>query len=317
MINDIAKLIKECSNIAILPHISADGDSIGSSLALAISLRSMSKCVDIISEEAIPENYMFLPDSNTIKVYNGEMSDYDLIIALDSGDIERLGKRGIFISKTVKTVNIDHHPTNTNFAIYNYIKSDASSVGEIIYCLLKEYDFFINADIATCLYTAIIADTGGFKYSNTTSQTHLIAAELIDYDLDISDISRRVFDVLTLGKLKLINIATGSIDIIEDGKISILSINDDILESIGAKEEDYDGIINFARNINTVEVAVTFRKKINGEIKVNFRSNRYVDVAKIAQKYGGGGHVRAAGVTFREGYDLVKEKIIKDIIDEL
>jgi phosphoesterase RecJ-like protein len=215
------------------------------------------------------------------------------------------------------TVNIDHHQTNSEFAIHNYVDSNSSAVGEIIYELIKMLEQKFDTEIATCLYVAIAADTGGFRFSNTTSITHKIVADLIGFGVNVSEISQQVFDSVTLGKVKLLGEAINSMELFEKGKLVCFTLSDEAIKKTGAKDEDCGGIINTGININGAEVAILLRVKQNREIKVNFRSKNYVDVSAIANMYSGGGHKRAAGCTVEGNLDDIKKKIIKDIKDSL
>lgn len=312
-LNNIISAIKAAKTIAILPHIYADGDSLGSSLALNIALQKIGKNTVVFIEEPIPFVYDFLPESKAAQLFSGNNQIFDLVIALDTGDLSRLGKRIEIFDNAKITVNIDHHLTNSEFAFHNYIDSNSSAVGEIIYQLIKMMDQNLDSEIATCLYVAIATDTGGFRFSNTTAVTHQIVADLIGNDVNVSEISQKVFDTVTHGKVKVLGEAIKSLELLEYGKLAVITISDETIKNVGAKDEDCDGIINTGRNINGVEVAILLRVKENGEIKVNLRSKNYVDVAAIANMYSGGGHKRAAGCTVQGKPEDVKKRLIDDI----
>jgi bifunctional oligoribonuclease and PAP phosphatase NrnA len=312
-LNNIISAIKATKTIAILPHIYADGDSLGSSLALNMTLQKMGKNTSVFIEEPIPFIYDFLPESKAAQLFSGNNQIFDLVIALDTGDLGRLGKRIEIFDNAKITVNIDHHFTNSEFAFHNYIDSNSSAVGEIIYQLIKMMDQKLDSEIATCLYVAIATDTGGFRFSNTTAVTHQIVADLISNNVNVSEISQKVFDTVTHGKVKVLGEAIKSLELLEYGKLAVLTISDETIKNVGAKDEDCDGIINTGRNINGVEVAILLRVKENGEIKVNLRSKNYVDVGAIANMYSGGGHKRAAGCTVQGSQEDVKKRLIDDI----
>ncbi|GAE87520.1 3'-to-5' oligoribonuclease A [Acetivibrio straminisolvens JCM 21531] len=240
-----------------------------------------------------------------------------MVIALDTGDMERLGKRAAIFNDAGITVNIDHHPTNTQFGQVNLVNTDSAAVGEMIYRLIEMMGINIDKDMATCLYVAIATDTGGFRYSNTTPVTHRITADLINNGVDVSYISQTVFETVSLPKVKLMGKAIENLELFENGKLAIIKITDDLLKSVGAKEEDCDGIVNIGRNIEGVEVAVVIRQRAGGELKINFRSKNYVDVSVIANRHSGGGHKRAAGCTIKCGINEAKEMLIKEIREVL
>lgn len=318
ILNKIISLIKESKKVAILPHISADGDAVGSSIALALALRKLDKDVVVILEEEIPKVYSFLPGIDTTRVYKSERQNFDTVIALDTGDMERLGDRAEVFNSAAITMNIDHHHTNSEYAFYNYIQRSSSATAEIIYQLIKMLGLNIDAEISVCLYVAIATDTGGFRYSNTTSLTHQITADLINNGVNVAEISQKVFDNTSIQKVKLMGIAINSLELLESGKIALITITDKDIKNAGAKDEDCDGIVNIGRNIDSVEVAAMLRQRDNGEIKINLRSKTFVDVASIVNMYGGGGHKKAAGCTTEnKQIQEVKSLLLKDIKDAL
>lgn len=314
MLSQIADTIKGSESVVILPHVFADGDALGSSFALALVLTGMGKKIRVLLEEAVPVVYEFLPGIGLSEVYAGtNHGRNDLAIALDCGDTERLGKRKAVFDNAANTVNIDHHVTNTEFASINYINTAASATGEVIFTLLGYLGREPGRDVATNLYVAISTDTGGFRYSNTTPETHHIAAELLGQRIDVADISQRMFDCATYGKVKLTGAAIQSLELADNGRIALMTVTNEMIRSCGAKEEDSDGVINTARNIIGVEVAAMLRQTDNGDIKVNLRSNQYLDVSGIAYRYSGGGHKRAAGFTVTGDLEQVKNRLLSDL----
>lgn len=313
ILDKIISQIKQSSNIAILPHVSADGDSIGSSTALALAIEKMGGKAVVYLEEEVPYTLSFVPGKHFTKVYDGTSDDHDLAIALDTGDLDRLGKRVEIFKKCAQTVNIDHHPTNTMFAGENYVHTGAAAVSEIIYQMIKIAGLDLDKDIATSLYVALVTDTGGFRYSNTTCITHQIAGDLINNGADVAFVSQQVFENSSLGKIRLTGKAIESLEVLEGGKLSVVAVTDEMLRECGAKEEDCEGIVNIGRSVRGVEVSVMLRYKDEGLVKVNLRSKEYLDVSAIAAKFTGGGHKRAAGCTVKGTLDQVKDDIIREI----
>lgn len=314
MINPkIIKLIKESANIIILSHIAPDGDSIGSSLALLKALKKWNKNVKFVLDDEVPETYKFLAGADKVeKPCNND--DYDVVIVLDSGDIGRLGKSAKYLNKK-RIINIDHHISNTSFGTYNLIDSNAAATSELVYNIIKMLGIDIDKEIAECLYIGIVTDTGQFQYSNTTSVTHNIAGDLINYGVNSSKLYRKIYQNNTKEKMKLIGEAIESLEFYLNDKISCITIKKEQFNEIGANDEDADGIINFARDINTVEVALFFRENSDGKVKVGFRSKDYIDVNIAAEQFGGGGHKRASGATIVGDIDIVKEQVIKKVIE--
>lgn len=311
--DEIVSKLKTAQHIVILPHVNADGDALGSSLALAIILDKLGKRVRIYLEEAIPDIYGFLPWKELAEVYAEESEQADVAVALDTGDRERLGRRAAVLDSANITINLDHHTTNNFFAAFNYVDAGASAVGEIIYHLIRLLGEKLTPNAALCLYTAIATDTGGFRYSNTTAVTHQIAGDLIKNGVDVAEISRVLFETTTLQKTRLMGLTIQTLELLEEGKVAFLTVTEDMLRQAGAREEDCDGLVNLGRNIAGVEASALFKQRVNGEVKVNLRSKKHLDVASIAARYGGGGHVRAAGFTVNEDLQTLRSKILDDM----
>ena len=316
-LNKIIEILKEANSIAILPHVFADGDAIGSCLALESLLSRLGKNVTVFLEEPVPAVYDFLPGAGGIEVFSGKNRNFDVAVSLDNGDYDRLGKRTAIFDNAKTTANVDHHFTNSEFAVHNYIDQKAAATGEIIFDIIKLFNENCDKAMATCLYVAIATDTGGFRFSNTTKRTHQIISELVGLGTNVSEISQKVFDSVSIEKVKLLGQAISSLEVLENGKLAVITLTEAAMKKAGAKDEDCDGIVNTGRNINGVEVAVLLRVRDNGEIKVNFRSKNYVDVATLANLYKGGGHKRAAGCTALGDLEEVKKKIMKDIKEVL
>ncbi len=307
----IVNLIKESSKIAILSHIMPDGDNIGSGLAMSMALNKLGKKATFILDDQIPEIYKFLTGALDIEKPNN-LYDYDLIIALDCGDMERLGESSKYIfNKTI--INIDHHVSNTSFGTVNLIDKNAAATGEIVYKVICELGVEIDKSIAECIYVAISTDTGHFQYSNTSSATHKVVSDLLQYGINVQKIYRSIYQNNSKQKIALIGEALKSLQFIFRDKVSIVKLTKKQIDDALGKDEDSEGIINIARDIDGVEVAV-FLKEIDYDlIKVGFRSKDYVDVSKLAQIFGGGGHMRASGCTIRNEMKKVEEMIIEEI----
>lgn len=317
VLDRIASVLNNSVEIAILPHISADGDALGSCLAIAMALQKKGKKVTVVLEEDIPYTYSFLPGINLTEVFTDKIKNYDTVMALDTGDTGRLGNRLDIFESARMTINIDHHGTNSEFAFHNFVNTNSAATGEIIYQLIKMIGVEPDPDISTCLYVAIATDTGGFRFSNTTSQTHQIAAELINIGINVAEISQRIFDSTSYEKVKLLGTAIEVLELLENGRIALIPLPSDLIKLTGAKEEDCDGIVNIGRNIRGVRVAAMLRQWENGEIKVSLRSSSDVDVSAIASLYAGGGHKKAAGYITKGSLNEVKNKLLNDIKEVL
>lgn len=313
MLLEIGKLIKEHKKFALICHTSPDGDSLGSMLGLYNFLTEYGKNADVYVEDKIAEKYCFLPGITEINNIDTLSNTYDVLFALDNGDVERFGSCKKLLECSNIVINMDHHLTNGMYGNINYVDTAASSVGEIVYQLLKQNGFSVSMNTAACLYTSIISDTGGFKYSNTTSATMTIAGELLDTGINISEINNNVFDVKTVPQVKLISHVTSTLNTYYEGKVAAIYLSKEMLRLSEAGEEDAGDFVNYARDIIGVEVGLFIKEKSDHISRVSLRSKNYVDVRKIAEKFGGGGHLRASGCTIEGNV----EKALSLILNEL
>lgn len=308
-------LINRYNNIFICSHIQPDGDSLGSVLALAMAIKKLKKesDINIIKVDDIPSDFFFLPNIDMIKDHSLDQ-EVDLIIGLDSSHRERLGIGAEFLQKAKAVINIDHHVTNENFGDVNIVIPNSGSTCEIVYKFIKYMDIEMDKDIAACLYTGINTDTGRFMYSNTTYETHMIIAELMKTGIDINDININIYQNRSMERTKLFLEALNQLELYAEGKVGIVVVTQDMLKKTNATIEDSEGIVSFVRDINTIEVACLLKEFSENEVKVSLRSKKYVDVAKISTKFGGGGHIKAAGCTINSEINIAKEMILKEIL---
>jgi phosphoesterase RecJ-like protein len=309
----IVDLICKEDNFAIVSHVSPDGDNVGSMLGLYNTLIDLGKNVDMFIDDPFPQAFSFLPKFNEAKHSNG-FDYYSCLFILDCGDLDRLGKCRELTERCKTTINIDHHISNKAFAHINLIDTEASSTGELILQVIKCGGFKISKDIASCLYTSILTDTGGFKYSNTTPITLNAVGELIDTGIDFTEIYSSIYDRKTVGQVRLISKVASTLEIQLNSRVAVLSLSRNMLIESGALEEDSNDMINIGRDIDGVEVAIFIKEKEKDVYKISLRSKKYIDVRKIAERFGGGGHVRAAGCTIEGSLENVKKKVIDEII---
>lgn len=311
--NELIYAIKKERYPVILPHVNADGDALGASIALALALEKLGKRPVVYLEEDFPVLYEFLAAGSQVQKFEEKINSPSLAIAVDTGDRKRLGRRIELFDSANITINIDHHTTNTFYAQFNDVRSSSSSAGEIMVDIIEALSIEIDRSIAECIYVAIATDTGGFRYSNTSAETHRIAARLLEKGIDVANLSRHIFETVSFEKVKLMGKAISSIELLCNGKVCTMCLTDEALKETGACEEDYDGLVNLGRNIRGVETALLFRHSSRG-IKVNLRSNEYVDVAEIASNFGGGGHQRASGFTIEGSLKDIMKKTIKQVM---
>ncbi|MDO5111101.1 MAG: bifunctional oligoribonuclease/PAP phosphatase NrnA [Clostridia bacterium] len=291
----IASYLQERDDYTIICHVSPDGDTLGSGLALYGALQKLKKSVQIVCEDALPKVYAFLPFSGALKK-PAEAAQTRNVISVDCAARDRLGTAETLFANARHTLNIDHHVTNAEYADDNCVW-DTAAAGEIFFDLLEMMGL-IDPDIATCLYTAIMTDTGNFAYSNTSPETLHAAAELIEDGADNAYINRCVYRTMPFSKVRLLGYALAHIELYCNGRLGLSRITRQDFEDAGATCEDVEGIIDHIRDVDTVEIAVLVRESAEaGACKVSLRSKTSLDVGDVAARMNGGGHKRAAGYT--------------------
>jgi phosphoesterase RecJ-like protein len=292
--------IKKSRRVLIASHTQPDGDAIGSMLSLGVALQSLGKKITIYNESPTPAIFRFLPSVNQIVDQPGDLSEYDLAVVLDCGDIQRIGKLSEDIEKIPVILNIDHHLTNTQFGTYAHVDSQVCATAEIVYNIITALAVPIDKTIAMAIYTAILTDTGSFLFQNTNSAAFSISSEMVEKGADPYTVAQFVYATYSLGRLKLLNMVLDSIDISHNGKLSTMFLSQKMLTETGTQIEDIYGLVNYAKHIEDVQVAALIREThvgVNGKgtYHVSLRSSGRVDVSQIAANLGGGGHHNAAG----------------------
>lgn len=307
----ILKEIQKAEKIVILTHEAPDGDAIGSSLGLKLSLEKIGKKSDLIMTKHA-RTFDFLPASNEIKT-ESNIKNYDLAISLDCATIKRLDNREYF-DNAKKTIVIDHHGGNNMYGDINYVNPVAPACAEIILSMLSYYDIEVDSKNGTCLMTGIITDTGGLQYPSTTADTFEYAAELLRKGVDIPDICKRTLQTKTKANFELLKRVSDRLELLEDGKIAFSYITKQDLEDVNAEEGDHEGLVNIGRSIEGVEVSIFIRQDDEDEkmYKVSMRSGEYVNVSDVCLMFGGGGHPRAAGAKIQGTTEQVKTKLVNE-----
>ncbi|MBN2407156.1 MAG: bifunctional oligoribonuclease/PAP phosphatase NrnA [Elusimicrobia bacterium] len=310
-INRITEAFSKAKTAYITWHARPDGDAIGGGLALNHVLRNMGVKTDIISPTEPPGNLFFLNDIASIKT-GLPHEKHDILVILDCSDTTRLEGIEKLLEQADLIINIDHHQLNHNFGDINYIRSDSSSVCEMITNIIIALDVDIEYELAQMIYTGILTDTNRFQEQNTTVRSHLIAAELIRELVSPVKIASLIYGNKELNTLKLTSRAIEAIRLSPSGKIGYIRVSPEMFFETETSNEDLEGIINYARNIKGVEVGILFRRidNLNG-IKVSFRSKGKVDVAEIARAFSGGGHHNAAGCFISGDLDTVINKVLR------
>jgi phosphoesterase RecJ-like protein len=315
-LSEIVKTIKDANSILIATHTFPDGDALGSQLGLGHILKDMGKRVVLYGEESISYLYDFLPCCTRIAKEIPFPHEVDCAIALDCGDRFRLGKAIDQLLEIKPFIAIDHHAGHKDFGDMRWVVEGRASTGDMVYELSQHLGAEVSYDAAYCLYTAIVSDTGSFKYASTTPETFRIAGELLARGVKPEEVAGKLFDNFTESRLQLLQAVLSTLEIYGDGGLAIISATKKMFELTGADKADTETFINYPRSLATVKVAALI-KEIDGAIGVSMRSKgKNYDVAEVARKFNGGGHRNAAGCKFRNGETLkeVRDLIFKELL---
>ena len=299
---EISQRLLEARTVLIYPHINMDGDALGSSVSVCKAIRQMGKESYVIIEEAPPANLLFMDKGYCVENNDGDMlsslcKEADISLCIDCGDEGRVGNRLEKCLNAKETICIDHHHTGKLFCRLNHVEEDAAATGEIIFQLLKEMKVEPDKEIGEALFAAISTDTGKFQYTNTRGLTHKITAELYDWGIDANYVSVQLYQNDSVGKKLISAQALSHMEIVADGKAAISYVTCKMADSLNIPMSDTEGIVDELRNIAGVELAAFLKEKGAEEINVSLRAKTVGNVADIAGKYNGGGHIKAAGCT--------------------
>ena len=319
--NKLIGILEKNNNFLITSHVNLDGDAIGSELAFYLLLKKLNKKSTIINQDKLPIIYDFLPESNKInnlEDYNSNRINFDVAIILDCSNLIRVGEISKIFKDTITIINIDHHGSNENFGNLNYIDSSASSVGEIIYNLIDSINIsLLDQKISSCLYTAIITDTGSFRYSNVSPETFKIASDLICTGMNTYSISNNIYNRNTFSGLKLLGKALLTLEMNNSSGVSWLSITRRMLSEVKANDDEIEGIIDLVTTLKNTEISILFRETVDNKIKISFRSKGNFNVSKFAVKFNGGGHPNSAGCLCQGKLAEVKKIILSELCKEI
>ena len=306
--------LKQSKQVLLTTHVNPDGDAIGSLLALGLTLEKMEKQAVLVNESPIPAIYRFLPQVERI-VSRAPAQTFDTAVVLDCGHPGRTGAVAEMLARVPTLINIDHHVTNTGFGTHQMVDREACATAEIVYRLIKKLGTPIDKAVATSLYTGIFTDTGSFRFSNTNLAAFSICQEMVLLGVDPYHVAKHVYGTYSLGRIKLLNLALDTIELTPNGKLSIMTLSQDMLRETRTQPEDADGLINYARSIEDVKVAALIHEQENGngarQYHVSLRSDGTVDVSLIAANYGGGGHITAAGYSAAAPLSSVKADLLR------
>ena len=308
----IGRALHEHQRFAVLSHVRPDGDALGSQLALGLSLKQLGKDVRVWNEEGMLEKYSFLPSANLLSKPPAQPEQVDVVIALDTAIQNRLGATLAAIRSATLWINIDHHPSNPGYGDIVYIDPKSPATGQILFELMKSEKFPIDPAIAENLYVAISTDTGSFQYPNTTARTFEIAAELVRAGVDVGRVSRLTYENYPRRRVELLRDLLGTVRFDANDRIASFSLSLATAKKLGVLPEDNEGLIDHLRAIRGVIVAIFF-EELDGKVRVSMRSkSEKANVCSICEKFGGGGHVLAAGARVRGTLAEVEQKILEE-----
>lgn len=312
----VIKSIEKYDSFSILTHVSPDGDTLGSGLAMYLLLTGMGKKAEVICEERVPHIYAFLPNADKV-VLPEEAAGYECVITCDCADLQRFKKSDFIFNSAKHTVAIDHHFTNKGYADDNLIVPKASAACEIIYRLFEALDKPITGDAAVCIYTGIVTDTGNLTYSNTTGDCIRMVADMYENALNITKVNRSIYRTVPYNKARLQGFVLSNMKLELGGRLGIATVTIADMDRFGASNEDCEGIVDNVRDVETVRIAAFIREGRDGTFKVSLRSKECADVGRIANKYGGGGHAAAAGYSSKEPLSTTLANVLHDAAEAL
>ena len=308
---DALRELSRARSIVITTHINPDGDALGSMIALFLFLRQRGVRVQMWLDDDLPGMYSFLPELDKIVRPPAVCTQGELIVVLDAGDAGRTGSAWTHFRG--RSLNIDHHLSNSDFADITVIDETVAATGILILRMIEEAGVRIDKDMATCLYTAIASDCGFFRYANTDAQTLHAAARLVTYGAEPHSISEQI-QTMPLSKITALSRVLDTLEVTDCGKVASITVPAGIPS---ADVEDTEGFIDYPRNIAGVDVALMFKPSAEKEtVKISFRSRR-LNVSELAQSLGGGGHARAAGCTLKGTITEVKPRVLNRVLEAL
>ncbi len=307
MITAILKKIESNQRFLVASHESPDGDAMASTLALANLLREMGKEVVAYNRDGVPESFRFLPGAETVVSTLPAERRFDVGFVLDAGELRRAGTQLKELCGSL--VNIDHHPHSENFGEIYYVDEQASATGVLIYRIAREGGIPISPAVALCIYTAILSDTGSFRYSNADSEAFRVAGEMIALGVDPWSVASGLYESQSEKRLQLLGEALTTLTISPCRLYASVSVTTEMMAKTGTTAEHTDGFVNYPRSVRGVEVALFYRQVGPAAYKVGFRSKGKIDVGELARALGGGGHHNAAGAVVEGELDEVRAAV--------
>lgn len=309
-LDEVVEALRRAPSVAVLAHVHPEGDAIGATLAATLSLREAGKITAPYNADPLPPGLSSLPGADEINHEVPIRRPFACYLVLDTAGLDRTG--GLLEGRPAEAVvlNVDHHAGNRRFGDVNWVDPQASSAGEMVYRILRQGGLPIGREVATNLYAAILTDTGGFRYGNTTPEALRAAAHLVECGVAVEELTAHLYWNRDSREWRLLAEVLAGLEVSEDGRIGWLEVTADLLVRAGLGLEAADDFIDYARAVRGVEIAVAFKEVSPREIRVSFRSRGAKDVSRVANQFGGGGHRNAAGCTLHTSLAEAKARVL-------
>ena len=311
MLEVILNAIRDHRSFLVASHENPDGDAIASTLALANALREMGKEVVAYNRDGVPNDYHFLPGWENVVTTVPTDLRFDVGFVLDAGELRRAG--GWIRGACRILVNVDHHPKSEDFGDIYWVDEKASATGVLVYRLLQAAGWPLSLDVATCLYTTILSDTGSFRYSNADPEAFRVAGEMVAKGVDPWAIASGLYESQEEARLRLLGLALPTLEVSSCGTFAAITVTTEMLTATGSRPEFTDRFVNYPRSVRGVEVAIFFRQLGPDRYKVGFRSKGRIDVGALARELGGGGHHNAAGAVVEGSLASVHDRVFSRV----
>jgi bifunctional oligoribonuclease and PAP phosphatase NrnA len=326
----ILKVLSTCRKVLITTHVRPDGDALGTAAAMSLGLRQKNIASEVLLLSALPPKYDFVFAENGIRYHEAEatwpaelsLNDFDALLVVDTGTWSQLpGLKERLVDFAGQRLVIDHHLTQEDWADLKLVRTDAAAAGEIVGELIIRWGVTLDKPIAAALFLAIVSDTGWFQYSNTRPETMRLGAKLMEVGVDTDNIYQRLYQNERLERLALQTRALQSLEVLADGRLAIMGVRRADFAATGAATNDTEGLINIPLQVRSVEVSILMTEPMDDSaIRVSLRSKGSVDVARFAERFGGGGHARAAGLKlateFEAAHDLLVAALLAQLAEE-
>jgi len=306
----IRDAILQRQRFVVTSHARPDGDAIGSQMAMAYALRELGKDVQMVGADPAPPQFQIFPGVSDIRVSAAIDGHFDAVIVMECSDLLRTGVEGL---DKYFVINIDHHPGNTSYGAINWFDPGAAACSEMVFDVIEALGVTLTPEIATHIYIAILTDTGGFHFSHITPRTFEVCRRCVEAGADPEAIARAVYDSGTIGRLRLMGAVLHNLEFEADGRAVVAALTLKLLQETGATHEDADGLINIPLNVKDIQAVAFFKEIAPDSFRISLRSKGSVDVNRVANVFGGGGHKNAAGCTVQGPYPEVRARLVAEL----